>query len=338
MREDQNQAVAGMLRIALAIAVGLFLVAVLGRILLVLFAAVLIAIAIGEASDSLALRLGWRRGAALTVVLLAIVLVLGATLWLAGASLATEVDQLTMLLPEAFDSITRWLGQYEWGRYIATHSQSIVEDQYGHLIGLGSLAAGGLLTSFGEFLIALLLGIYLAAEPALYRKGLVRLWPAARRAEATALVEQLEIVLAGWIKAQFVAMVLIGFSVGVGLWIIGLPSAPLLGLITGLVNFIPNLGPIIAGVPTVLLAIPEGDTAVLATLALLTVVQIVEGYLLVPLLEQRLIQLPPAIALVMQLLLGLLAGGLGVAMAAPLAAVAITLVRELYVIPVADKE
>jgi predicted PurR-regulated permease PerM len=124
----------------------------------------------------------------------------------------------------------------------------------------------------------------------------------------------------------------------IGLAVIGVPSAPLLGLLTGLVNFVPNLGPIIAGVPTLLIAIPEGQTAFVATLALISLIHTVEGYFLTPLLGQRMIALPPALALVAQLFLGVLAGGLGIAVAAPLAAAAMTLVTELYVVPNADRD
>ncbi|HTJ64010.1 MAG TPA: AI-2E family transporter [Alphaproteobacteria bacterium] len=322
------------LMLAAAILVALALV---GRALLILFAAILISIGIRTMADAVQKRLRWRRSVALTVVLLIGVTALGGAIWLSGASLAAEIDQLTRLLPESLGRVTAWLGHYGWGRYVTGHAQSIVEDQTGRLIGLGSTAASGLIGGLGELLIAALMGIYLAIEPDLYRRGLIRLCPAGRRPQAEAVLTHAEAVLAGWIKAQAAAMALIGVSTGIGLALIGIPSAPLLGLITGLVNFIPNLGPIIAGVPTLLMAIPEGGTAFLMTLALITVVQIVEGYLITPLLEQRIIALPPALTLVAQLCLGALAGGLGFALAAPLAAVAITLVRELYILPIADK-
>jgi predicted PurR-regulated permease PerM len=256
---------------------------------------------------------------------------------LAGASLAAEVDVLTKLAPESLGRIAGWLRNYELGRYVIEQAPSIVKGQSGRLIGLGSVAAGGMIDILGEFLIAILIGIYLAAEPDPYRRGLVRLWPAAKRDRAKIVLAELERVLARWIGAQAAAMALIGITTGTGLSLIGIPSAPLLGLITGLVNFIPNLGPIIAGIPTLLMALPEGGGTVLMALALISVVQIIEGYLLTPLLERHVVALPPAVTLAFQLSLGILAGGLGFALAAPLAVVAITFVRELYVIPIADK-
>ena len=110
----------------------------------------------------------------------------------------------------------------------------------------------------------------------------------------------------------------------------------MLGLIAGLLNFIPYLGPIIAGVPAVLIAFSQSPADGGYTLVVFTLIHMLEGYLLIPLIERRTIALPPALTIVMQVLLGSMAGLTGAALATPLTAVIVVLVAMLYVQDVLD--
>jgi predicted PurR-regulated permease PerM len=120
-------------------------------------------------------------------------------------------------------------------------------------------------------------------------------------------------------------MLLVGVSTALVLALLGMPFAILLGLVAGLFTFVPYLGPIAAGVPIVLFAMLEGPRMAMLVLAAYAGIQTVEGYILDPLIMQRLVYIPPVLSLVMQVLLAVLIGVLGIAMATPLAAVLIVL-------------
>lgn len=134
-----------------------------------------------------------------------------------------------------------------------------------------------------------------------------------------------------WLKAQLISMTVVGLLVGLGLWLIGVPSALTLGLIAGSVEFVPLVGPIIAALPAVLLALAVGPETVLWIVGLYLLVQRVEGILLQPLLKQYTVDLPAVILLFALLDFGALFGALGIILAAPLAVVVYVLVKRLYV-------
>ena len=121
-----------------------------------------------------------------------------------------------------------------------------------------------------------------------------------------------------------------GITTG-GLWLLGVPLAPALGLFAALAEFVPNVGPFLAFIPALVLALTESATRALAVLLLYLGVQGFESYVLTPLVEKRAVALPPALTITAQVLMAVLAGGLGLALATPLAAAALVLVQRLYV-------
>jgi predicted PurR-regulated permease PerM len=127
------------------------------------------------------------------------------------------------------------------------------------------------------------------------------------------------------------AMAVVGVLTWLGLWLVGVPLAPILGLIAALLALVPNIGPIIAAVPAVLLAFSDGPTTVLMVVGVYIGVQTLESYAITPLIQQERVSLPPALIISMQLLMGVLFGVLGLALATPMAALGLTLVREVYV-------
>jgi predicted PurR-regulated permease PerM len=126
-------------------------------------------------------------------------------------------------------------------------------------------------------------------------------------------------------------MVVIGIVVGVGLMLLDVPAPFLLGIIAALLSFIPNFGPIIAAVPAVLLGLIEGPQTALYVALLYIGVQAAESYLLDPLLDKKIVALPPGLTLTTQIVLGMLVGPIGLAVATPLAAAGVVLTRMLYV-------
>jgi predicted PurR-regulated permease PerM len=126
-------------------------------------------------------------------------------------------------------------------------------------------------------------------------------------------------------------MVLVGILSATGLALLGVPLALILGIIAGLLDFIPYLGPLMAGVPAVLIAFSDSPTQALYVVVLFGLIQLFEGYLMEPLIENKTVCLPPALTIVMQVLFGTLFGLAGVALATPMTAVLAVVVTMLYV-------
>ena len=133
-----------------------------------------------------------------------------------------------------------------------------------------------------------------------------------------------------WLVGRAVLMVVNGVMTAAGLWLLGIPLALTLGTIAGLLNFVPNIGPIIAGVPAVLIAWTMGPMPALYVLVLYIVLQSLDGYVLTPLIQQRTVSLAPALTIAAQLLFGVLAGTMGLLLATPMTAAALVLINKLY--------
>lgn len=182
-----------------------------------------------------------------------------------------------------------------------------------------------------NFIIVFFIGLYLAIDPGRYRTGLIQLAPIDRRERTEQVLNQLGDTLQWWLIGRMVAMVVIGLLTAVGLWLIGVPLALMLGLLAGILNFIPYLGPILSIVPPLLMVVTEGPTMILYVVFLYVAIQAIESYLLTPIIEQKTVSLPPALALSTQVLMGVLFGGLGVIFASPITAVGLKLVKMLYI-------
>jgi predicted PurR-regulated permease PerM len=137
--------------------------------------------------------------------------------------------------------------------------------------------------------------------------------------------------LARWLVGKVASMIVVGVATATGLWALDVPLAMVLGLIAGLLDFIPYIGPLMAGVPAVLIAFSISPELGLYTMLLFLGIQLAEGYLLSPLIEARSVSLPPALTIAMQMLLGALFGMAGIALATPIAAVLSVLVTMLYI-------
>ena len=188
---------------------------------------------------------------------------------------------------------------------------------------VGAALADTLLVLFG--------GIYLAARPDFYRSGIIKLVPQSGRALTAEALDDSGRALRLWLLGRLVSMTVVGILTGFGLWLIGVPSALTLGLLSALLEFIPFIGPIIASVPAILLALLIGPEEALWTAGLYLIVQQIEGNLLEPLVQQRAVELPPALLLFSLVAGGLLFGMVGIIFAAPLLVVTYVLVKRLYV-------
>ena len=173
--------------------------------------------------------------------------------------------------------------------------------------------------------------IYIAADPTLYRRGVAMLLPPNQHERIFDAMDVTGSALRMWFAGQLAAMLLIGVVSGLAYWWIGLPSPLALGIITGLTNFIPFIGPILGAIPALIFALAIDVETVLWTAGATVAIQQLEGNVVTPLIQRQAVLMPPALALFAIVIFGLLFGLLGVFLAAPLAVALLVLVKKLWV-------
>jgi predicted PurR-regulated permease PerM len=180
--------------------------------------------------------------------------------------------------------------------------------------------------------VIIFLAVFLALQPKVYRAGLVMLVPKTGRARAHEVLDCISSTLVKWVLGRLVSMSFVGVLTWLGLTLMGMPMGAVLGLFAGLVTFIPNIGPVVAMVPAVLLAfVHGGPQEALYVVGLYLVVQTLESSAVSPVVQQRLISMPPALILTGQLVIGSFTGLLGLTLATPIIAIIVVLVKMLYV-------
>lgn len=317
------------LGLALAVCLLLLFVWYAAQGLLLLFASGLVAIFLSGVSGWLREKTGIRYGRSLLLVVCALLIIAGGLAAFLTQQLVQQARQLYQGLAESWQQTRDWIQQFAWGEQLldqAEQDTSLVEQVGPAIEVLGMIGA-----VVGGAIVIAVIGLYLASSPDLYKKGLLRLVPVAKRRRALEVAEAVGQALRGWLLAQFVSMAVIGTLVAVGLMLFGIELWLILGVLAGLLTFIPNLGPIIAAVPPVVIALNQSPALALGVVAYFTAVQMLEGYWVTPMVQNHVIRLPPAGILAAQLLMAYSLGLLGVALAAPLLAAAMVVVEMLYV-------
>lgn len=303
------------------------------RAALLAFAGVLLAVALRAAADGVMRVTGWPGWAAVATVVLAVLGLLVSGAVLAAPGLGQQLDELVRQLPDAWEAFLKMLEGTAWGR-AAMHEiglGGVLGNLGPNAAGIATAAAARTAGGLTDAVFLLFLGAFLAASPWPYLAGVRALLAPELRSRWASVARDLYRALAAWVGAQMLAMAIVGGLTYAGLTLLGMPLAGILAVVAGLLGFIPILGPILAAVPALLLAIGEGWSMVMWVAALYLVVQVIEGDFVTPLVQARAIRLPPGLILLAQLLMLSLFGLLGLAMAAPLAAVLLVLVQRLYV-------
>jgi predicted PurR-regulated permease PerM len=316
--------------IVIGLAALAFLLWQLRNLLLMLFGAVVVATVFRALADRIRKTTHCPEGVSVTI---AIVLVLGTVAaigLLFGNHIAQQVHALRETLPVAWQSFEQRVGDLGLGDQLRELAEGVRRSS-GSFANL-SAAVMSIGNGIAELLIVLFGGMYLAAQPRVYKSGAIKLVPAGKRALIAEAMDESETALRLWLRGQLIAMIAVGLLVGIGLSLLGMPSALVLGLAAGTLEFIPFLGPLLAAVPAVLLALAVSPDLALWVVLLYTAVQQFEGYLLTPLVQQYAVDLPGVVLLFSLLGFGILFGTLGVILAAPLTVVTYVLVKRLYVV------
>jgi predicted PurR-regulated permease PerM len=318
--------------------VGLLVVAVwlIGFVLLLVFAGVLLAILLTTMAELMSRmgKMGPRAALTLTIALLTGTLALGA--W---KILPDVIDQVVVLIDdvprasrEVRDQLERhWLGQWVAPSVPAGADAELVPWQRSDFLArLGDFFGSAFWLSVSTAVVVVF-GLHFAYQSRTYIRGLLRLVPKTKRRRARRVLRALAVNLRWWLLARVIGMVIVTIATGLGLHLLGMPLALALGLLAGFLNFIPNVGPIVAAIPSLLLALALGPEKFFQVLALYTVIQTWDGYIFTPLIHRRTIAMPPVMLLFAQAAMTYTAGALGLFLASPLAAVVLVLASMLYV-------
>ncbi len=301
----------------------------LSDVLLLLFGSIIIAVSLRAFAITLQRYLHLPSkltvGLAVTIVIILIMLIT----WLVGDRLIKQTDDLKIRVPEALVAFTNWLRGFPLGVALLQllDSTDLTDVPWASVANLATKT----LSALGSIGLMTIVGIYLAADPDLYRSGFVRLIPVGYRTAIDQAMVASGQALLQWLLGQSLSMLFVGTATGIGLMLVGAQMPLTLGLIAGVFAFIPFFGPIASGLLAVVLAFMQGPTQALYVLVVCVLIQVVEGNLLMPLVQRWAVRMPPVLGITAAVIFGLLFGLPGVILATPLMVLVIVLIRTLYV-------
>jgi predicted PurR-regulated permease PerM len=326
----------GYIAAALALAALFALSWKLRDVLLLAFGAIVIAAIIRAIAGPLIRRFPQRETLGILGAVVVLLLFLSVVSWLFGRQISEQMHGLGERLPEAAAKVKGWAEQNAVGRFALEKLQGSGARETGEAGGSGGVLAGlkqavtVTINSIGHFLLMLVAGIYFALDPRLYRNGFARLFPPAHREKVRAALDASGERLQRWLLGQLVSMATIGILTWAGLALVRCPVPLALGLLAGLLVFVPVVGFLVAFVPTVLMALSESPQVAVAAVIVFLVVQQLEEQVVHPLAQKWATALPPALGLLALAATGLLFGIPGLIFGAPLTVVVMCLVQKLY--------
>jgi predicted PurR-regulated permease PerM len=304
----------------------------LSSVLILILCAVMVAIVLDAAANAMTKPLGLPRWIGLAVaVTVAASAIVGAAVF-AGPTLAEQVGGLAGQaeggLGRLRDNLSA-LGLSTEGENADIQLREILPAPSG-ILNSATKAVSSIIGGFGSAVVVAVVGIYFAASPDAYASGLVRFAPKGKRRTLRRLVSRTGTVLQRWLIGKGISMLIVGLLSYAGLMILGVPLALLLAVFAGLAAFVPFLGPVAGGLAMGLVALSESWQLAVWVLGLYLVIQTVESYLLTPIVQQKTVYLLPAVVLTAQLVMGTLFGIMGVALATPITAILMTVLKETY--------
>src|SRR6202166_684673 len=313
--------------------------------LFLIFAGVLLGVALNAMTNMFGRVVSLTHSLRLTIVCLVLAGLLSGVVFLGGATIAQQATALSDTIKSQLVGVKAFLERngidtsyFDIGNPNASQASSTPETPGAatthSLPSAGALASSGgaivsqtlklllgTVSAVGNFFIVLFLGLTFAAQPGIYRKGLLFMAPARHRARATVIVDRIGETLERWLIAQIITMFVVFVVTWMGLSIIGIPGSFILGIQAGLLTFIPTVGALIGGLIVVLASLASGWFAAASAFALFLGIHALESYILTPILQRQALEIPPATLFAFQILLGVVFGIWGISLALPLMAI-----------------
>jgi predicted PurR-regulated permease PerM len=245
--------------------------------LLLIFSCVLFAILLYEVSLVVQGRFKVHRSIALPIVVATPLLIIGIGGWLMAPQISKQAARLSEVVPSSIAQLREALLHYDLPKWMVNSlpPNEKLSATIANMVPRAGLFFSGVMGALGNVLIILFVGIYFAAQPGVYINGMVTLVPHRKRERAREVLDEIGRTLAKWLVGKSASMLLVGLLTSVGLSLLGVPLALILGIIAGLLDFIPYLGPLMAGVPAVLIAFSDSPALALYTMMLFAGVQLV---------------------------------------------------------------
>ena len=313
--------------------------------LFLIFAGMLLGVALNAMTNLLGRVVALPHSLRLTIVCLALAGLLSGVIFLGGTTIAQQATALSNTIKSQLVEVKAFLDRngidtsyFELGSPAAgtgpDASTSPSATPPRNLPSAGAIASSGgaivsqtlklllgTLSAVSNFFIVIFLGLTFAAQPSVYRNGLLYLTPAAHRARATVIVDRIGDTLERWLIAQMITMSAVFVVTWLGLTVIGIPGSFILGIQAGLLAFVPTVGAIVAGLIVVLASLSSGWVATASAFGLFLGVHTLESYILTPIIQRQALDIPPATLFAFQILLGIVFGLWGISLALPLMAI-----------------
>jgi predicted PurR-regulated permease PerM len=294
--------------------------------LFLIFAGMLLGVALNAMTNLLGRVVGLAHSLRLTIVCLVLAGILSGVVFLGGATIAQQAKVLsdTSYLDLGNPAAAPGASTTATPGAAPTHnlpSAGEIASSGGAIVSQTLKLLLGTVSAVGNFFIVLFLGLTFAAQPGVYRNGLLFMAPARHRATATVIVDRIDETLERWLIAQILTMLAVFLVTWIGLAIIGIQSSFILGIQAGLLAFIPTVGALVAGLIVVLASLASGWVAAASAFALFLGVHALESYILTPIIQRQALDIPPATLFAFQILLGVVFGIWGIALALPLMAI-----------------
>lgn len=314
--------------------------------LFLIFAGALLGVALNAITNLFGRVIPIPHALRLTIVCLALAAILSGVLVLGGTTIAQQAAVLSNTLKSQLVNVKSFLekngvdtsylnlSNLNAASGTSTNDEPSAASVPHNLPSAGALASGGTaivgqtlklilgtVSAVGNFFIVLFLGLCFAAQPNIYRKGLLSMAPAKHRAAVTAVVDRIGDTLERWLIAQMITMAAVFLVTWIGLKIIGIQSSFILGIQAGLLAFIPTVGALLGGLIVVLASLASGWVAAASAFVLFLGVHALESYILTPIIQRQALDIPPATLFAFQILLGVVFGVWGLALALPMMAI-----------------
>ena len=298
------------------------------NILLMTFMGVLIAVYFHGLADFIAQKTKINRKFSLFISIIGTIILLSAMIWIIGSTVQQQAAQLSHTLPQIISIAKTKLAGSATGQQLLGYTSGDNSKKLLDAAGTFFSSSFGVL---GDLYIILFLGIFFTADPLLYKNSLLAILPPGHETDGSIIWSRISTALKAWLKTRLISMVLVTIVVALGLTFIGLPGTLILGLIAGLLDIIPNFGPVIAMIPGVLLGLMVSPQMAVIAALVYVACQTIVGSIFMPLIQKRMINIPPAITMISQLVMGVICGLMGIILAVPILLVLNIMVDEMYI-------
>lgn len=302
---------------------------------LLTFAGILLSIFLRTLNSLIKIKIHLPDSWSMTLVLFILIIAIISFIGLLTPLISEQIDNLSMEIPNAWSKLQQSLSSFFNIKSISSiYHDSDLAKLFPQGKNILTQTANLFSTTFGflgNIVVFLFIGIFLAYDPHTYQQGFLKLIPSNKRKKTKALLDNLTLTLRWWLIGKLISMIIVGILTLLGLWMLNIPLALTLGILAGILTFIPNIGPILSAIPAILMAFIQSPAIAFYVIILYIIIQTIESFIITPIIQGKTINLPPVLIIITQLLMALFTGILGLALATPLLAVLSILIKTLYV-------